>query len=124
MVSAVLSAVLPMFCLLSFCPRAVAQTADNSVSNNAAPVQTNALPEPDRAAEDFVLVSLCIADPTDWRDDAIGTIGHAFLRLRCPYYNLDYCFSYEGENVNDNLYRYLTGKTKMGMFAIDRKSVV
>lgn len=72
----------------------------------------------DRLDPDFVWVSLCVADPTDWRDDALGVAGHAFLRLQCPTFDLDYCFSYEGENVNDNLYRYLSGKTKMGMFAI------
>ncbi|MBQ6763710.1 MAG: hypothetical protein IJP45_00830 [Paludibacteraceae bacterium] len=72
----------------------------------------------DRLAPDFVTVSLCIADPTDWRDDALGTSGHAFLRLQCPTFGLDYCFSYEGENVNDNLYRYVSGQTKMGMFAV------
>ena len=72
----------------------------------------------DRLAPDFVTVSLCIADPTTAREDALGTSGHAFLRLQCPVFNLDYCFSYEGERVNDNLYRYLSGQTKMGMFAI------
>lgn len=72
----------------------------------------------DRLAPDFVLVSLCIADPTDWRDDALGTSGHAFLRLQCLVFGLDYCFSYEGERVNDNIYRYLSGQTKMGMFAV------
>ena len=72
----------------------------------------------DRLAPDFVTVSLCVADPTDWREDALGTVGHAFLRLQCPTFSLDYCFSYEGERVNDNLYRYLSGQTKMGMFAI------
>lgn len=71
----------------------------------------------DRMAPDFVKVSLCIADPTDYREDALGTSGHAFLRLQCPTFGLDYCFSYEGENVNDNLFRYLSGQTKMGMFA-------
>lgn len=71
-----------------------------------------------RLADDFVLVSLCVADPTTVREDALGTSGHAFLRLQCPVFNLDYCFSYEGENVNDNLYRYLSGQTKMGMFAV------
>lgn len=79
--------------------------------------QSDTLPEPNRMAEDFVTASVCIADGTDWRDDVLGTIGHAFVRLQCPYYELDYCFSYEGENVNDNLNRYMTGKTKMGMFA-------
>lgn len=73
----------------------------------------------DRLDPDFVLVSLCIADPTDWRDDALGVAGHAFLRLQCPTFNLDHCFSYEGENVNDNLYRYLSGKTKMGLFRVE-----
>lgn len=72
----------------------------------------------DRLAPDFVLVSLCIADPTSYQEDALGTSGHAFLRLQCPTFGLDYCFSYEGEQVNDNLYRYLSGQTKMGMFAI------
>lgn len=72
----------------------------------------------DRLAPDFVLVSLCVADPTDYHQDVLGTSGHAFLRLQCPTFGLDYCFSYEGENVNDNLYRYLSGKTKMGMFAV------
>lgn len=71
----------------------------------------------DRSAEDFVQVSLCVADPTDWTDDVLGTKGHAFLRLECPTFNLDYCFTYEGENTNDNIFRYLTGKTKMGLFA-------
>lgn len=72
----------------------------------------------DRLDPDFIHVSLCVADPTDWREDAIGTAGHAFLRLHCPTFDLDYCFSYEGENVNDNLFRYLSGQTKMGLFAI------
>ena len=72
----------------------------------------------DRLAPDFVTVSLCVADPTDYKDDALGTSGHAFLRLQCPTFDLDYCFSYEGERVNDNLYRYLSGQTKMGMFAV------
>ena len=78
---------------------------------------SDTLPEPDRMAEDFVLTSVCIADPTYWQDDALGTLGHAFLRLQCPYYNLDFCFTYEGESVNDNFNKYLMGETKMGMFA-------
>ncbi len=81
--------------------------------------QPLSLPEPDRMAEDFVITSLCIADPTDWREDALGVNGHAFLRLQCPFYGLDYCFSYEGENINDNVFRYLSGSTKMGMFAFE-----
>ena len=70
----------------------------------------------DRLDSDFVWVSLCIADPTDWHDDVLGVVGHAFLRLQCPTFGLDHCFSYEGESVNDNLFKYLSGKTKMGLF--------
>ena len=71
----------------------------------------------DRLADDFVFVSLMVADPTDWRDDVLGTQGHAFLRLQCPVFELDYCFSYESESVNTQLSKYAKGKLKMGMFA-------
>lgn len=43
----------------------------------------------DRLAPDFVLVSLCVADPTDMTRDYLGVTGHAFLRLQCPTFNLD-----------------------------------
>jgi hypothetical protein len=71
----------------------------------------------DRLAEDFVSVSLMVADPTDWREDVLGTLGHSFLRLQCPVFDLDYCFSYESEHVNTQLSKYAKGKLKMGMFA-------
>lgn len=71
-----------------------------------------------RLADNFVIVSLCVADPTASSEDALGTAGHSFLRLQCSTFGLDYCFSYEGESVNDNIYRYLSGQTKMGMFAV------
>ena len=71
----------------------------------------------DRLADDFVFVSLMVADPTDWRDDILGIQGHAFLRLQCPAFDLDYCFSYESESVNTQLSKYAQGKLKMGMFA-------
>ena len=72
----------------------------------------------DRLADDFVFVSLMVADPTNWRDDILGMLGHAFLRLQCPAFDLDYCFSYESENVNTQFSEYAQGKLKMGMFAI------
>lgn len=71
----------------------------------------------DRLAPDFVTASICLADPTDWHDDLLGVLGHAFIRLQCPTYQLDYCFSYEGESANENLSRLLTGDLKMGLFA-------
>ena len=72
----------------------------------------------DRTADDFVTVSLCVAEPTNWRDDVLGVYGHAFLRLQCPIFDLDYCYSYESERVNGQLLKYWRGKLKMGMFAI------
>lgn len=72
----------------------------------------------DRLAPDFVKVSLCIADPTDQTQDYLGITGHAFLRLQCPTFGLDYCFSYESEKIKGQLWDYLTGKLKMGMFAV------
>lgn len=72
----------------------------------------------DRLAPEFVTVSLCIADPTDMTQDYLGVTGHAFLRLQCPTFGLDYCFSYESEKIKGQLWDYLTGKLKMGMYAI------
>lgn len=69
----------------------------------------------DRLDPDFVLVSLCVADPTDQSQDYLGITGHAFLRLQCPTFGLDYCFSYESEKIKGQLWDYLTGKLKMGM---------
>lgn len=72
----------------------------------------------DRLDPDFVLVSLCVADPTDQSQDYLGMTGHAFLRLQCPTFGLDYCFSYESEKIKGQLLDYLTGKLKMGMYAV------
>jgi len=71
-----------------------------------------------RQADDFVKAYLCIAEPTDWRDDFLGVNGHAFIRLVCDTFHLDYCYSYESEGVNDQMNKYLQGKLKMGMYAV------
>lgn len=71
----------------------------------------------DRLAPDFVTASICIADPTDWQDDMLGVMGHSFVRLQCPTYDLDYCFSYEGQSANDDIAGFLKGDLKMGLFA-------
>ena len=55
----------------------------------------------DRLAPDFVKVSFCMADPTDQTQDYLGITGHAFLRLQCPVFGLDYCFSYESEKIKE-----------------------
>ena len=72
----------------------------------------------DRLAPDFVTVSLCVADPTDMSQDYLGITGHAFLRLQCPTFDLDYCFSYESERLKGQLWDYITGKLKMGMYGV------
>ncbi len=72
----------------------------------------------DRLAPDFVLVSLCVADPTDQSQDYLGITGHAFLRLQCPTFGLDNCFSYESEHIKGQLWDFITGKLKMSMFAV------
>ena len=92
-----------------------AQDAQTVAERNAAQGFNDTI---DRLAPDFVLVSLCVADPTDMSQDYLGITGHAFLRLQCTTFNLDYCFSYESEKIRGQLLDYLTGKLKMGMFAI------
>ena len=101
---------------LAFALTTVGQKQELSVAERNAQMGFN--DTIDRLAEDFVLVSLMVADPTDWRDDVLGVQGHAFLRLQCPVFDLDYCFSYESESVNTQLSKYAQGKLKMGMFAI------
>ena len=78
----------------------------------------------DRLAPDFVLVSLMVADPTDMTQDYLGVTGHAFLRLQCPTFDLDYCFSYESEKIKGQLWDYLTGKLRMGMLAVNTDEYV
>ena len=99
--------------ILPFC--LWAQDAQTVAERNAAQGFNDTI---DRLAPDFVLVSLCVADPTDQSQDYLGITGHAFLRLQCPTFGLDYCFSYESEKIKGQLWDFLTGKLKMGMFAI------
>ncbi len=67
-----------------------------------------------RQAEDFVTVSLLVCEPYEV---LYSSLGHAALRLQCPVYDLDYVFSYEGENVRAKMWTYLRGDLKMGMYA-------
>lgn len=78
----------------------------------------------DRLDSDFVWVSLCIADPTDQSQDYLGITGHAFLRLQCPTFGLDYCFSYESEKIKGQLWDFISGKLKMGMFAVPTEEYI
>ena len=51
-------------------------------------------------------------------DELYSCAGHSCIRLECPKFNLDYCFSYESESVKDKIFTFFMGKLKMGMFAI------
>lgn len=73
----------------------------------------------DRLAEDFVTASICIADPTTWQDDFLGILGHAFIRLQCPTFQMDYIFSFEAENAKTEMQRFMKGQLKMGMFRVN-----
>lgn len=102
--------------ILISCAVAIASAQELSVAErNAAQGFNDTI---DRLAPDFVTVSLCVADPTDQSQDYLGMTGHSFLRLQCHTFGLDYCFSYESEKIKGQLWDYLTGKLKMGMFAI------
>lgn len=78
----------------------------------------------DRLAPDFVLVSLCVADPTDQSQDWMGILGHAFLRLQCPAFGLDYCYSYESESMKGQFGKFLRGQLGMSMCAINTEQYI
>ena len=69
----------------------------------------------DRTAEDFVIASLLVADPGTV---LYSVLGHACLRLQCPTFGMDYCFSYEAEDVSQKVLSFLAGNLQMGLFAI------
>ena len=108
--------ILLLLCMMCACVCVQAENNDLSVAERNAQQGFN--DTIDRLDPNFVTVSLCIADPTDQTQDYLGITGHAFLRLQCPTFGLDYCFSYESEKIKGQLWDYLTGKLKMGMFAV------
>lgn len=69
----------------------------------------------DREAPDFVTVSMLVAEPSDV---LYSCVGHCALRLECPTFNLDYIFSYEGDNLEEEKFKFLLGKLKMGLLAV------
>ena len=44
--------------------------------------------------------------------------------MQCPKYDLDYCFSYEGEDVQGKIAAFFAGKLKMGMGAIPSEEMI
>lgn len=69
----------------------------------------------DPSSPDFVTASLLIISPGD---TLYSCAGHVCLRMECPAHKLDYCFSYESEDVKDRVLSFFAGKLKMGMFCV------
>ena len=69
----------------------------------------------DRTDPNFITASLLVMSPGN---ELYSCAGHSCIRLECPKFNLDYCFSYESEPVKDRVFTFLMGKLKMGMFAL------
>lgn len=65
--------------------------------------------------EDFVRASVMIASPGE---SLYSCTGHAFLRMQCPSQNMDFCFSYESEDVNDRILSFLGNRLRMGLVAV------
>lgn len=72
-----------------------------------------------RTDPNFVKASLIVVSPGR---ELFGCAGHASLRLECPQFELDNCFSCESESIKGNFGRFVLGDMKMGMFAIPTKS--
>ena len=69
----------------------------------------------DRNAPDFVKASVLIVSPGD---ELFSCVGHSCIRLECPTFNLDYCFSYESESARERVGTFLSGRLMMGLFAV------
>lgn len=75
----------------------------------------------DRSDPNFVKASLIVVGSGN---DFFGCAGHSSLRLECPTFKLDNCFSCETESIRENFGRFLMGGLKMGMFAIPTQDFV
>lgn len=71
--------------------------------------------------EDYIFASIVIADPGNVM---YSCLGHACIRMQCPSQGLDYCYTYESENVNDRIGAFLKGNLKMGMAVVPVETYV
>lgn len=69
----------------------------------------------DRNDPNFVKASLVVIGPGD---EFFGCAGHSSLRLECPTFKLDNCFTCESESIRENPLRFVMGNLKMGVFAV------
>ena len=71
-----------------------------------------------RQRDDFVTASLLVVLPGE---DGYSSLGHSMLRMECPAYGLDYCFSYtlNTDSTSTSYLRFLYGGTRGGLLAIE-----
>lgn len=69
----------------------------------------------DRNDPNFIKASLVIASPGE---ELFSCVGHACLRMECPTFKLDNCFTYESEDVKSRVLTFFTGRLRMGMFSV------
>ncbi len=102
--------------LLFPCPSCGTPDAASAAPRSSVPAANDGFNDGiDRSDPDFVKAFLLIMSPGD---ELYSCAGHACLRLECPTFNLDYCFSCESESVKEKVLTFFMGKLKMGMFAI------
>ena len=73
---------------------------------------------PENPDQDFVIASVMTASPGD---ALYSKLGHAFIRMQCPSQNMDFCFTYESDDVVHKVPAFLAGNLKMGMMGIPTK---
>lgn len=69
----------------------------------------------DRNDPNFVKASLMVATPGE---GILSCVGHVCLRLECPAFKLDNCFSLEHEKAADPFFSVFFEKLKMGLYVI------
>ena len=68
----------------------------------------------DRTDPKFVKASLMVASPGE---ELFSCVGHCFIRLECPTFKLDNCFSYESEAPSSRLLTFFAGNLRQGLYA-------
>ncbi len=74
-----------------------------------------------RMRDDFVTASLLVTSPGE---KVYSALGHCVLRMECPTYHLDYCFSFElhsGNDVTDYLL-FFSGQAPAGVHAMETEA--
>lgn len=72
-------------------------------------------------SDDFVKASILVATPSDV---LYSCVGHASIRMQCPYYDLDVVYTYESESVKSRILSFLMGELKMGMTSIPTERIL